>query len=383
MDKKKQIIIAISLVALGVAAAYIAFATKPQAQTDKPKRIIAKAEIQVVESSRHQIQITADGKIVPAQKTVVTSEVAGTIAYKNPNLEPGARLKKGNTMVRIDPSAYQLQVEGQKANLMRAQLNLQLEEAQQTIAENDAKRLSEAFEGGDLELALRKPHLQRAQAELKAAESALKEAELKLSKTTVRAPYDAIVADVQAEVGSLLAPQMPVATLIGTQELWARISIPVGKLSQIQLPNNQGEGGSQARIQQQFGQDGSISKQGHVTRVLGELDPLGHMAQLIVTIRDPFNISNTAIMPGANVTVTIDGKSEQDIFSLPRQAIFNQRFVWQVGPGNTISMKEVSIAWKDKNKVYINRGLKEKDRIVTSTLRAPVNGMQIAPIKAL
>lgn len=383
MNKKKQLLIATLLVTAGVVAAYIAFATKPQAQTDKPVRVRPRAQIQVVSPSQHQIQVVANGKVVPAQRTIVTSEVAGTIIYKNPDLEPGARVKKGETLVRVDPSTYKLQVESQQANLLQAKLNLQLEEAQQKIAEHDAHRLAQEIDGDDLDLALRKPHLLRAQAALSAAQSALEEAKLNLAKTRVQAPYNAVITNVPVEVGSLLAPQRPVATLVGTNELWAKVSIPVTKLNQIQLPDSKGDGGSKAVIQQFLGQSGSIKKPGRVTRILGELDPLGHMAQLIVSIKDPFTSSATPMLPGANVVVTIEGKEQKNIFKLPRQAIFDDQYLWRVNSDNTLSLTKIAIAWKDKNDVFIKSGLKNKDRVVVSPLRAPVDGMQIMPMKAL
>ena len=55
------------------------------------------------------------------------------------------------------------------------------------------------------ELALRIPHRQKMEAALEAARSRLKEAELSLERTTIRAPFNALVQNESVDLGQLVS----------------------------------------------------------------------------------------------------------------------------------------------------------------------------------
>ena len=58
------------------------------------------------------------------------------------------------------------------------------------------------------------------------AEAQLREIEIQLEEMTIEAPTNAILEVLQVKVGDVLAPNMPVATLILTNQLWVRVYVP-------------------------------------------------------------------------------------------------------------------------------------------------------------
>ena len=303
----------------------------------------------------------------------------GKIIWKSTELIPGGFVKKGSRILQIDKSSYLLKKDTQQAQVSQMKLRLDLEWAQQKIAEKDFKRLEPTdMSPESLELALRKPHLEQAKAALVAANSSLKEAELQLNKTSIRAPYNAIVLNENVSIGSYASPQTPLASIMGTDAVWAQVSVPVSKLNLIQLPDSKGKNGSKATVRQ-VSSHSSLVWKGEVTRMLGELDPLGHMAQLLIRIENPFENHGGKIplLPGANVQSTIEGKVFETLIAIPSEAVSDGRYVWLYQPDSTLFRREVDVAFKNRTKVFISSGLHAGDKVVVTPIRAPINGMEV------
>ena len=79
-------------------------------------------------------------------------------------------------------------------------------------------------------LAQREPQLEASRLALKAAQSALKKAQLDLTRTTLRAPFNAMVVSENVDTGQLISPQTSVARLVGTDEYHVQVSVPVASL---------------------------------------------------------------------------------------------------------------------------------------------------------
>ena len=85
-----------------------------------------------------------------------------------------------------------------------------------------------------------------------------------------------------------------------------------------------GSKGSEVTVIQKAGSD-SVSRKGHVIRLLGDLDTNGRLARLLVEVDDPLNLKNKEaqlpLLLGSYVTVEISGKSMDNVAELPRSAV--------------------------------------------------------------
>jgi RND family efflux transporter MFP subunit len=259
----------------------------------------------------------------------------------------------------------------------QAELALQQEVERKVIAEKELKLLGKDKNTTVSTLATRTPQLNVARQNTQAAESGLAKAKLNLSRTVLRAPFNALVMEKNVDKGQLVGPSTSVATLIGTDELWVDVSVNVEQLPRIQIPGVNSEAGSRAIVVHQIGPNTRVEREGRVLQLQGELDPQNRTAQLLVSIPKPFDGPGLPLLSGAFVTVEIDGQAVHEGFSLPREALRDGHFVWAVDKGDRLRKRQVEVVWRDRERVVVTTGVAEGETIVTSPLVDPLDGMAV------
>jgi RND family efflux transporter MFP subunit len=127
------------------------------------------------------------------------------------NFADGAMVKKGDVLFVIDPRPYQAAVDQAKADLARAQAQLELAVTQLARAETlvESKTVSTATFDERLQ------ERREADAAVQQARAALQAVQLNLGFTKVRAPISGRVSDRRVDVGNLVTGD-PDATLLTT-----------------------------------------------------------------------------------------------------------------------------------------------------------------------
>jgi RND family efflux transporter MFP subunit len=296
-------------------------------------------------------------------------------------------------MVRIDSRDYQAQYEAMKNQVVQATLQLKQEKARQSVARQEWDLLGTNIpeDKANRELALRIPQIESAEAALAAAKSALSRAELDLDRCTVRAPFNALVLRENIDPGQAVNTQTEIAALAGTDRYWVKVSVPVEYLSWIRIPE-EGDRGSDARIIQKAGSK-NITREGHVIRLLGDLDPNGRLARLLVAVDDPVNLKNNRdklpLLLGSYVTVEITGKTMDDVVPVPRSAVrdlngdsgLNEQKnegIWIMDKDDRLQIEPITVVWRMPDSVLISTGLKDGMRLVTSNIATPMRGMKLS-----
>ncbi|MCG8425617.1 MAG: HlyD family efflux transporter periplasmic adaptor subunit [Proteobacteria bacterium] len=385
-------VIASAVLAIGVAILSYLVKTRPQPpkveRVDKGELV----EVLTVRPTSQVIEVSANGQVVPAEQIALSAEVAGRIQWLATELIPGGRFDKNDVIARIDRRDYVLAAEQQAATVDSASTALEIERSQKAIAEREWKILGEDKPASAL--ALRGPQMRTAQASLKAAQSGLKRARLSVDRTVIRAPFNAMVQQKSVALGQLVGPQAPLATLIGTDAFWVQVSIPVDRLKWIRIPGVAGASqGSPATISQKVG-DQSVVHRGKVIRLLGDLDPVGRMARVLVEIPDPLQLkrqptnqdgaaapgtalSGLPLLVGSYVEVVIQGRSTDGIVEITRNALRGGDQVFLMTPDSTLDIRDVEVVWRKRDTVLIASGLGDGDRIVVSPLGEPTQGMKL------
>lgn len=373
--------------AAGVAVMLVLIRTKPTPPRQERGADGVLVTTETLTKSTHEVNVVAQGQVVPARQLVLAPEVSGRVQWQSPELVPGGRFEAGAPVVRLDPRDYRLQVEARRADVQRAQLELQLERGRQQVAAREWQVFGEDAESADegAALALRRPQLQTAQVALEAAQSAAEQARLALSRTTVRAPFAAMVVTKSAEVGQLVGPSAPLATLVGTDEFWVQVSIPVEHLAAIRVEARDGEG-SRARVWQEVSGQ-RIERDGRVLRLLPDVDPVGAMARVLVAIEDPLGLTREEDDPlpmllGTTVTVEIAAEPLRDVIAVPRQAVRQGDRAFVMNPDGTLAIRDLVVAWRGEDALLVRDGVREGERLVTSRIPIPVEGMALRVAEA-
>lgn len=369
----------------GVFGAWWLVANRPRAQRAGVEPIPPLARVVEARRSTEPVTIAAMGTVVAAKRVVLQPEVSGRIVEQSPQLLPGGIFKKGDVILQIDPRDYETAVKQQEAAVEQARLEVQLEKGRQVIAEREWKLLEEdiPLDQASQELALRKPQQKNARAALEAAERALEQARLQLERTTVYAPFNAVVQEEFVDEGQLVSPQTQLATLIGTDRFWVQVSIPVDRLHWLTFTGTEASGESKVRVIQEITGEVSIERPGQMVRLLGDLDPVGRMARVLVEIEDPLGLNSKKnpegipLMLGAYVRVEIEGRPAEGAFALPRTAIREGDRVWVANEEDRLEVRPVEVFWRGKDTVLLQNGLREGERVVTNILPLPIPNMKL------
>src|SRR5438105_653330 len=212
----------VSLVGEGEAAKYSAIMT-PNAQVDLAFRVSG----YVVDLYKTK---GADGRLRP--------------------LEPGAPVIRGTVLARIRPSDYQAVVDRSRgaqeeghAGVATAEAQLVQAQASLAQAELDFTRVSAlweqesitkpAYDASKAKRDIAKAAVDAGEAGIIAAtkrretaEAQMREAQIALGDTELRAPFDAVLLDRRAEIGTLATAGSPAFTLADLATLKARFNVP-------------------------------------------------------------------------------------------------------------------------------------------------------------
>lgn len=374
-EKRLKWALSIGVIAAAAAIAVLLVATKAEPpRAEKPLEGTLVDVIRVT-TSRHEVELHAKGTVVPAKEIMLQSEVGGRVVWQSPELVAGGRFEEDEPILRIDPRDYKLAVESFRAEVRRAKLDLTLERRRAEVAKREWNSFGQ-IDATDEQRALaqREPQLAAARLSLKAAESSLKKADLDLSRTTLRAPFNAMVVEEHVDPGQLLSPQTTVARLVGTDEYHVQVSVPVGTLRTIRARTEQTPG-STTTITQRVGQ-GTIERQGEVIRQLPDLDPGGAMARILVSIKDPLGEEGKLpLLLGSFVDVATAAQPIDNAIRVPRVALRNGRNVYVMNDQNLLEIREVEIGWAEPDAVLVVSGLEANERVVTSRIATPIPNM--------
>lgn len=389
MKKVLRFVLPLVVLVGGVMIARYLISTAPEAERAEEPDRGALVRVEAVHRTPQRIDIEAQGEVVASREAILTSQVAGRIEWQHPNLVQGGLLSQGEEVVRIERQEYRYMVDQAEASLDEARAMVEVEEGRQTIAsrEYDLFRGEVAMDEEQRSLVLREPQERQARARVDAAESQLGMARLALRRASIEAPFNAYVRAEQVEEGQAVGPQTPIATLVGTDTFWVRVSLPVDQLARIRVPGANATEGSAAVITQDLGNH-SVSWEGRVIRLLPDLDPVGRMARLLVEIADPLHLTGNReeaadthdalpLLVGSFVQVVFEGHDVVDLIEVPRAWVHEGDRVFVMSEDGTLDIRHADVVWGRRDSVLVSDGLEDGDRVVRSHIGVPVQGMAL------
>ena len=122
---------------------------------------------------------------------------------------------------------------------------------------------------------------------------------------------------------------------------------------------------------------------GRVVRLLPDMETRDRMARLLISVKDPLNMSGTPsrnpLLLGSYVGVDIDAGALTNVLAIQRTALREEDRVWVVDEDNRLHIRDVAIRWLEGETVYVDNALKEGETLVVSKLRVALPGMGVEP----
>ncbi len=376
--------VVIVLVAVAVAAtlSWYWLTHKPKAHRQPPKADATLVEVQRVERTRQQVVIRAMGVVIPARSIELSAQVGGEVISVSEKLAPGGRFGAGDVVCQVDPTDYELAVLRSEADLAKVQADLDMEMGEQSVAQSEYELFGRDIPVDSRDLLLRKPQLAKAKSAVAAAEASLAQARLDLARTHVVAPFEAMVQSHSIDLGSHAAKGASLASLVGVEEYWIEVLVPLSKLRWINAPRSADETGSVVRVYHASAWGDGVHRDGVTTRLMAELEPEGLLARVLVTVSDPLDLASDAgasrpLLLGAYVEVEIEGHALENVIRVPRTSLRDGDSVWVMTDENVLDVRKVQVLFSDKDSVYVDDGLAAGDQLVTSDLAGAVGRMAL------
>ncbi len=377
-----RLLIPAMITLVGVLIALTLIKTKPVTQTAPPHRTARLVETMEITPTSFQVQIEAMGLVEAKNRIDLKARVNGEILFVSDEVLPGNTCNKGTVLFKVDPRDYELSMSSQEANVQQAEANLMLEKGQQQIAETDYQMTDSELNGKELDLVLRKPQLLQAEASAKSALAALDSAKLNLSRTEIRAPFDALIIEKQASLGSIINTSSNLATLVESSEFWVELTIPVKDTQWIGIDKSSTDNPIQVEIIDQLAWGENQKRLGHVVGLSREVDSESRMAKVVVSVKDPLSLEEShtgqpALLLGSFVRGIIQGKELSDVLVVERSHLRQGDIIWTVDEKSRLEFNPVQVLYRGTENVVIKNKFKSAIRLVTSNLSVPVEGMLV------
>jgi len=386
MKRFLKALLVVAIVGAGFFVHRILASARTNPDQKPPEEAVAVVRVEKARAVDERISVASMGAVLPSRTVTVFPEVGGKVVYQSPDLVPGGRFRKGDLLLRIDPRDYDLAMRQQDANVRRAELDLATERARKAVAEREWDLIKDEVQPTEegRRLALRDIQLETAEASLASARSGMDKARLSRGRTAITSPINGMITEEFVDGGQIIAPGSRVATIVDSDTFWVRVAVPVDQLPWIAVPGIAGaKEGSRARVVHRISDATEVVRDGKVIRLLGELDPRGKMARLLLEVPDPLGEEGAAgaagfpLLLGANVNVVIEGPEMKGVLEIPRRALRDRDSVWIKRDGRLV-ISEAEVAWSSGERVFLRRGVEPGDEVIVSHIAAPIQGMAVA-----
>ncbi|MFO8154448.1 MAG: efflux RND transporter periplasmic adaptor subunit [Pseudomonadota bacterium] len=361
---------------VGVAVVAIILRGGESPEREKPDRPARLVETTPIEPTDERVILEAWGTVRPAREVTLQPQVGGVLRELGPEALPGGLPDRGERLVTIDPSDYRLAVRRAESGLTRARANLAQERGRHAVAQAEFM-LAEVDDLSPEErrLMLREPQLDAAEAEVAAAEADRDEARLNLERTRIDAPFDALVLDRHADVGSRVNSGQNLLAIVDRTTFWVEFSLPSESLRWLQR-----DGGGRVTLFRDGAWAPGRSREGRILRVRGDVDEPGRMARVLVAVDDPLGLEaddRPELLLGSHVRGLVEGRRLEGVFALRPEWLRENDTVWVMDTDDTLAIREPELLHRGRDQVLVRGDLAAGDRVVTSDLGIPQAGMPL------
>ncbi|MBM3851533.1 MAG: efflux RND transporter periplasmic adaptor subunit [Verrucomicrobia bacterium] len=368
--------------------------------------------------------VTATGKVQPEVEVKISTEAAGEIIEMP--LKEGARVKKGDLLVRIKPDNYQAQVDQQEANLTAARAASLQAKAQLLKAQDDFRRVEDLHAkklvsdsdhlASKTALEVAQANFENSLAQIRRTEGSLNQARDQLSKTVIYSPMEGTISAQNSEIGE---------RVVGTGSFAGTEIMRVADLANMELRVRVNENdivnvklGDRAIISidaypgRKF--NGTVSEISSSAQGSSASSQLAAMSDDVTNFLVKIRISDRDVQlrPGMSATTDIETKTVENVVAVPIQSVTvravggltteelqkkmakeaekksgsapdaaaekqearrNRESLSKVAfirTGDSVKMQKVEVGIADNTHIEVKSGLKEGDEVVSGSYAA-------------
>ena len=226
--------------------------------------------------------------LVAMRGVTLSAELPGTV--REITFESGASVRKGQPLVRLDTSTEEAQLEAAEAEATLARVNV---ERARTLHRQES---------------MSKADLDAAEARARGAAAAVAQLQATIAKKTIRAPFDGRISIRQVELGQVLSPGTPIASLQSVTPVHADFWLPQQALADLRTGQ---------KVQLRADPFPDARWEGEITAVNPEVDPSTRNVRVRATFPNP----DGRLRPGMFASVDVVSGQTQQVLIIPATAV--------------------------------------------------------------
>lgn len=304
-----------------------------EASVEASKARLEEAERQL----QIQRQLLAEGAVGQAQVDAARAQYEAAKAQYDAALSQLRLLQKGPRKEEREAALAQLR----QANAGVEAARFQLQQAMATVRASEAQVVQ--------------------------ASEAVKSARNRLQDALVTAPFKGVITRLNAEVGQVVTPGVPLLSLADLREVWVNADIDEGDLGKIRAGQ---------RVEVTADAFPGRTFRGQITR-LGravEVRPAARVARARIDLFGP-----TPLLPGMSVDVDIIVQSREDALQIPLDALVESEGntkVFVVNDG-VVRSRKIRVGLRGSDRVEVVEGLQAGERVVVGGLHNLRDGERV------
>ncbi len=325
---------------LSIALALAALATPAPAQDQGPP-----ATLVVVEPARNRLvapKATHSATVISRNDASLSGEIAGLLTWV---AEVGDRVRKGESVARLDDTFFQQQVIEERSIIQRERARFdfhtrQAERLERLLAENNVARSQVDQERTDRSVA--RNNILSAQARLARAEE-------RLRRASVLAPFDGVVSERWLQAGEWADNGDPIARLVSVDDLEIEVHVPASSLDLVAVGSPLGY------------TDGNASGTGTVRAIVPVGGDVSRLYELRISVSDP------ALSAGSLLRVAVPTARAREAVMVPRDALVLRRegtYVYRITQDNLAEKVPVQTGVAEDQDIEVLGGIRAGDPVV-------------------
>jgi multidrug efflux pump subunit AcrA (membrane-fusion protein) len=349
-------------------------------------------DVYVVEAQPYQLMIESQGVSEPLSRTQLIANVSGIVLSYNAAFNAGGMVTQGDVLVEIEKLDYLSVLKSAEANLARAKAGFSEEQARAQIAADEWAREGRAKTAPLL--GLRKPQLAREKANVLSAEAELDSAKRNLKRTTIVAPYNAIVAQRNIDIGQLVAVNSSLGEIMATDVAEIRLPVSLDDFYRLDLDDLQVNSGSELNRVTLTARMGELTRSwyGAIVRDEGVINTNNRLLYLVAHVSDPYALKlaskqdlttdlgtrqTSPLRFGSFLQAQIQGPTLENIAKIPRSSLVRDEYIFVVNSQSQLAKTPVSIIGEEDAYVYVRSSLNSGDQVLNTRVLQALPGMQV------
>lgn len=372
-------LIPLAIIAGGIALMLLLAGMRPEPPGRQVAPRIPLVETIAVAERPAGFEVRVQGTVRPRTQTTLVSEVSGTVLEVSSAFVAGGFFRSGDLILKVDPKDYEVAVARAEAQLANRQALLAQEIAR---AEQAVRDWASIGRGTPSDLVLRKPFVAEAEANVRAAEADLRAAQINLARTEVRAPFDGLLREKRADIGQFVGVGTAIGVLAAVDTAEVRLPLTEADLAVVDLPP---EGLPVTLHARSAAVEGAWPAR--LVRSEGVLDERTRVLHVVVEVPDPYGLNGVGdrappLKFGSFVEGRIPGALSHPVIVLPRHVLRGMDEVMLADADDRLRLRAIEILRTDRDSVYVSAGLVPGERVVTTVIETPVEGMQLRVLEA-